>query len=141
MHHIKPPSSTPKEGEHHFIRKLRERGILTTLAGFVGGAVILIELTHHILVNHYHFPHQSVDIVIISLVTGLFSAVSWQWFKGSPKQKRIRFELFLVPLLIIAGLYLNYTRIISIGKEKFAHFTQYDTQEWDNSIAVLPFKI
>jgi TolB-like protein/tetratricopeptide (TPR) repeat protein len=138
--HIKKPTATPKEGEGRLMRKLRERGILTTLAGFIGGAVILIELTHHILVNHYHFPHQSVDIVIISLATGLLSVVTWQWFSGSPKAKRIRFELFLVPLLILIGLYLNFSRIQSIGSDKLSHFTEYKTQEWDNSIAVLPFE-
>lgn len=138
--HIQKPSSVPKEGEGKLMRKLRERGILTTLAGFAGGAIVLIELTHHILVNHYHFPRQSVDIVIISSVTGLLSVVTWQWFKGSSAQKRIRFELLLVPLLILTGLYLNFGRIKSIGRGKLAHFSEYKTREWDNSIAVLPFE-
>ena len=36
MHHIKKPSSTPKEGEGPLMTKLRSRGILRSLAGFLG---------------------------------------------------------------------------------------------------------
>ena len=120
--------------------KLRTRGILRTVAGFLGGAVLLIEFGHHILVNHYHFPKQTVDIIIISLSAGLLSVVTWQWFTGSEKVRRIRFELFLVPAFILIGLYLNFNQFRQFGKEKLKEFTEYKTQEWDNSIAVLPFE-
>jgi TolB-like protein/Tfp pilus assembly protein PilF len=140
MHHIKKPSSTPKKGEGPFMTKLRTRGILRTVAGFLGSAVLLIEFGHHILVNHYHFPKQTVDIIIISLSTGLLSVVTWQWFMGREKVRRIRFELFLVPAFILIGLYLNFNQVRQFGKEKLKEFTEYKTQEWDNSIAVLPFE-
>ncbi len=139
MHHIKKPSSTPKKGEGAFMAKLRKRGILRTFAGFIGGAVLLIEFAHHILVNHYHFPKQTVDIIIISLSTGLLSVVIWQWFAGIEKEKRIRFELFLVLVVVLIGLYLNFNQVRQIGREKLRGFSEYKTQEWENSIAVLPF--
>jgi TolB-like protein len=140
MQHIKKPSSKPKKGEGAFMTKLRTRGILKTFAGFIGGAVLLIEFAHHILVNHYHFPKQTVDIIIISLSTGLLSVVLWQWFTGIEKAKRIRFELFLIPVFIMIGLILNFNQVRKFGKDKLKDFTEYKTQEWNNSIAVLPFE-
>jgi TolB-like protein/Tfp pilus assembly protein PilF len=140
MHHIKTPSSTPKEGEGPFMTKLRKRGILKTLAAFVGGAVVAIEFAFHILVHHYHFPSQTVDIIIITLVTAFLCVVTWQWFVGEEKPRKIRFEMFLIFMFIIIGGFLNFKQVKQIGREKLGDFTEYETQEWDNSIAVLPFE-
>ena len=96
MHHIKKPSSTPKEGEGPFMTKLRTRGILKTLAAFVGGAVVAIEFAFHILVHHYHFPSQTVDIIIITLVTAFLCVITWQWFAAEKKTRKIRFEMLLI---------------------------------------------
>lgn len=94
MYHIKKPSSSPKKEEGAFMTKLRARGILQTFAGYIGGAVLLIEFAHHILVSHYHFPKQAVDILIISLSAGLISIVTWQWFKGIEKEKESESSCF-----------------------------------------------
>jgi TolB-like protein/Tfp pilus assembly protein PilF len=139
MHHIKKPSSTPKEGEGPLMTKLRKRGILRALAGFVGGAFLLIEFGHHILVNHYHFPKQTVDIIIISLVTALLCVLTRQWFAGVEKPRKIKFEWILIPLLIFIGGILNFNQVMQFGREKLKEFSDYKTQEWENSIAVLPF--
>jgi TolB-like protein/Tfp pilus assembly protein PilF len=140
MLHIKKPSSTPKEGEGRFITKLRKRGILKTLAAFVGGAVVAIEFAFHILVHHYHFPRQTVDIIIITLVTALLSVVTWQWFVGEKKPRKIKFEWMLLPLLLGIGGLLNFNQVMQIGREKLKEFAEYKTQNWENSIAVLPFE-
>lgn len=139
MHHIKKPSSTPKKGEGPFMTKLRSRGILRSLAGFLGGAFLLIEFGHHILVNHYHFPKQTVDIIIISLTTALLCVLTRQWFAGVEKPRKIKFEWILIPLLVFVGGILNFSQVMQIGGEKLGEFTDYKTQEWENSIAVLPF--
>ncbi|MEE9501010.1 MAG: tetratricopeptide repeat protein [Candidatus Aminicenantaceae bacterium] len=119
--------------------KLRSRGILRSLAGFLGGAFLLIEFGHHILVNHYHFPKQTVDIIIISLTTALLCVLTRQWFAGVEKPRKIKFEWILIPLLVFVGGILNFSQVMQIGGEKLGEFTDYKTQEWENSIAVLPF--
>lgn len=119
--------------------KLRKRGILKTLAAFVGGAVVAIEFAFHILVHHYHFPSQTVDIIIITLVTAFLCVVTWKWFAGEEKHRRIKIEFFLIPLFIIIGGILNFNQARQIRLEKLGDFTEYKTQEWENSIAVLPF--
>jgi TolB-like protein/tetratricopeptide (TPR) repeat protein len=140
MHHIKKPSSIPKEGEGAFMAKLRSRGILKTLAAFVGGAVVAIEFAFHILVHHYHLPSQTVDIIIITLATTFLCVVTWQWFAGEEKLRKIKFEMLLIFMFIIIGGILNFNQVRQIGREKLGNFTEYETQEWDNSIAVLPFE-
>lgn len=47
------------------MHKMRKRRIIETLAAFAGVGVVIIELAYHILVNHYHFPHQTVDVCIV----------------------------------------------------------------------------
>jgi TolB-like protein/Tfp pilus assembly protein PilF len=82
--------------------KLRKRKILATLAAFAGSGVVIIELAHHILVNHYHFPHQIVDICIVTLTGALIATLFWQWFKGTEKRPgNIKVEVLVTPLIIL----------------------------------------
>lgn len=122
------------------MRKLRERGILKTFAAFVGGAVVAIEFAFHILVHHYHFPSQTVDIIIITLVTAFLCVITWQWFAAEKKPRKIRLEMLLIFVFIVIGGILNFNQVRQIRIEKLGVFTEYETQEWDNSIAVLPFE-
>lgn len=140
MLHIKEPSSIPKEGEGPFLTKLRKRGILKTLAAFVGAGVVSIEFAFHILVHHYHFPRQTVDIIIITLVTALLCVVTWQWFKGVEKKRKIKWEWFLIPTFVLVGGVMNAFQVRQIGHGKLTELTKFSTQEWENSIAVLPFE-
>ncbi len=140
MHHLKQPSSIPKEGEGAFMTKLRTRGILRTLVAFVGGAVVAVEFAFHILVHHYRFPSQTVDIIIITFVTAFLCRVTWKWFADEKKPRKIRFAMILIFMFIIIGGILNKNQVRQIGREKLGDFTEYETQEWDNSIAVLPFE-
>ncbi|NOR15420.1 MAG: tetratricopeptide repeat protein [Candidatus Aminicenantes bacterium] len=120
--------------------KLRSRGILKTLVAFVGGSVVAIEFAFHILVHHYHLPSQTVDIIIIKLVTAFLCVVTWQWFAGEEKPRKIKFEMILIFMFISIGGILIFNQVRQIGREKLGDFTEYETQEWDNSIAVLPFE-
>jgi adenylate cyclase len=140
MLHIKKPSPTPKEGEGPFITKLRKRGILKTLAAFVGGGVVAIEFAFHILVHHYHFPRQTVDIIIVTLVVALLCVVTWQWFRGVEKTRKFKWEWILISAFIFIGGSLNVFQVKQIGRGKLTEFKEYKTQEWENSIAVLPFE-
>jgi hypothetical protein len=139
--HVQKPSSTPKEGESAFMRKLRERKILHVLAGYAGSGFLLIEFAHHILVNHYGFPHQTVDVIIITLSAALLIQVTLKWFQKIDA-RRIRLEFFLVGLIVMAAVALNVRQI----RGMFSHVTGAHVQEsltpreWENSNAVLPFQ-
>jgi len=92
-----------------FWRKLKERKIIETVAAFAGGGVALVEFAHHILVNHYHFPKSTVDIIIAALIVGMVTTVSWRWFRGEEVRRRRvsiihRFKLKWVAALILVGL-------------------------------------
>jgi len=74
MHKGKINSSDSKEyPPGSLMGKLRERKIIATLAAFVGSSVVIIEVAHHILVNHYSLPSQIVDICIVTLAGALDS--------------------------------------------------------------------
>ena len=51
-----------------YIKKLRKRRILETLAAFIGGGWLLLEFVHWILVDHYHFPEKSIDITFVTIL-------------------------------------------------------------------------
>jgi serine/threonine protein kinase/tetratricopeptide (TPR) repeat protein len=71
-----------------FLRKLKERKIIHSVAAFIGGGAALIEFAHHILVGHYHLPKEVVDYIIITLIVALLSTVSWQWFHREEPARR-----------------------------------------------------
>jgi serine/threonine-protein kinase len=131
------PSSSPKEGGGPFIRKLRERKIIETTAAFIGGGVVLVEFAHHILVNHYHLPHQLVDLSLISLVTAWLSVITWRWFRGGKRTRKIKWELILIPVFLVAGISLNAIQIRNAIKDEHGTIQK---ASWENSIAVLPFQ-
>jgi tetratricopeptide (TPR) repeat protein len=92
-----------------FWRKLKERKIIETIAAFVGGGVALVEFAHHILVNHYHFPKSTVDIIIAALIFGMVTTVSWRWFREKEvRRRRIgimrRIKLKWIAAFIFIGL-------------------------------------
>ena len=123
-----PPSS--------FMHKLRKRRIIETLAAFAGAGVVIIELAHHILVNHYHFPHQTVDVCIVTLTGALICTLTWRWFKGIKTMKRIKIEIILIPLVILAAAVLDIRLFMQMGGQDEEAVIE---TKWKNSIAVLPF--
>lgn len=139
--HVQKPSSEPKEGESRFMRTLRERKILHILAVYAGSGFLLIEFAHHILVNHYHFPHQVVDVIIITLSAALLIQVILRWFQGTTANRRFKLEYLLIGVILMAAVSLNVRQIWKMfahGKEASGLET-HAPREWENSIAVLPF--
>ncbi len=124
------------------MRKLRERKILRILAAYAGSGFLLLEFGHHILVNHYHFPHQVVDVIIITLSAALLIQVTLRWFQGSNSLRKYKLEYLLIGVILMAAGVLNVRQIRGMfahGKE--AHGQESRTpREWKNSIAVLPFQ-
>ena len=88
--------------------RLKGRKIIATLAAFVGSGVVIIEVAHHILVNHYHLPHQIVDICIVTLVGALIGTLIWRWFRSEEKRHgNVKIEVLVVPLIILLTLVID----------------------------------
>lgn len=69
--------------------KLRKRRILETLAAFVGGGWLLVEVVERLLGGQYKFPVKTIDLTVVSLIGALLATVcpkrsSWTLQK-SPK--------------------------------------------------------
>jgi TolB-like protein len=103
MHKDKISASDSKEyPPDSLMGKLKERKIIATLAAFVGSGVVIIEVAHHILVNHYHLPHQIVDICIVTLAGALIATSVWRWFSGAEKRPgNVKVEVLVVPLVAL----------------------------------------
>jgi TolB-like protein len=103
MHIGKKSSSDDKKyPPDSFMGRLKERKIIATLAAFAGSGVVIIELAHHILVNHYHFPHQVVDFCIVTIAGTLIATLIWRWFRGTEKRPgNVKVEVLVVPLTIL----------------------------------------
>ena len=104
----KSSSDSEKYPTDSFMGRLRERKIIATLAAFAGSGVVIIEVAHHILVNHYHFPHQTVDICIVTLAGALLGTLIWRWFRGAEKRPgNVKVEVLVVPLIILLTLVID----------------------------------
>ena len=109
MHVGKKASSDDKKyPTGSFMGRLKERKIIATLAAFAGSGVVIIELAHHILVNHYHFPHQIVDFCIVTLSGALIATLARRWFRGTEKRPgNVKVEVLVVPLIILLILVID----------------------------------
>lgn len=129
-------SASKKYPPGSFIGKLRKRRIIETFAAFAGGGVVIVEFAHHILVNHYHFPHQTVDVCIVTLVAALICTLTWRWFGGIKKPRKIKVELIFIPLVILITAFFDIRLIQQTGEPEAEAISE---TRWKNSIAVLPF--
>ncbi|MCP2597674.1 tetratricopeptide repeat protein, partial [Candidatus Aminicenantes bacterium AC-335-G13] len=121
-----------------FLEKLRRKGIIKTIAAFIGGGWLIIEFVHWILVDHYHFPEESVDITIVTLVSALICTLIWRWYRtGETKIRKIKVEFILIPIIIIASAFINILFIFQIEKVPSEANVGRRVK---SSIAVLPFK-
>jgi len=86
-----------------FLQKLRKRRIIETLAAFIGGGWLLVEVVERLLVGHYKFPEETIDLTVVSVVGALLSTLVWRWFRGTEKRPgNVKVEVLLVPLIILA---------------------------------------
>ena len=103
--------------------KLRKRRIIETLAAFIGGGWLLVEVVERLLVGHYEFPKESIDLTVVSVIGALLSTLVWRWFGGTDKRPgNIKVEVLLVPLIILATLAVDLiilTEILGIGIKTF----------------------
>ena len=99
-----------------FIRKLRNRRIIKTLAAFVGVGVAIVEFAHHILVNHYKFPPQTVDLCLVTLTAVLLCTLIWRWFGGKTILSNIKLEFSLIFLVILITVFFDVRIVLQITR-------------------------
>jgi TolB-like protein/Flp pilus assembly protein TadD len=99
-----------------FIAKLRKRHIIETLAGFIAGGWLLIEVVERLLVAHYGFPEESIDITVVSIIGALLSTLIWRWFRSAEKRPgNVKVEVLLVPLVILAALATDLNLVLQMA--------------------------
>jgi len=100
-----------------FLNTLKERKMLETLAAFIGGGVIILEIVHWILIDHYHFPEESLDITIVTLICALICTLIWRFFKGvERKARKIKAELIMISVVILATVFFDALLILKIER-------------------------
>jgi eukaryotic-like serine/threonine-protein kinase len=120
---MSPPKgeeTAAQERRSHFLRpflaKLRKRHIIETLAAFIGGGWLVLEFVDRLLVAHYHFPDETIDLTFITILAALISTVLWRWFRSSEtKPGNVKVEVLLVPLVILATLAIDLNIILDMA--------------------------
>jgi non-specific serine/threonine protein kinase len=111
------PSKDMKESSlKSFLAKLRKRHIIETLAAFIGGGWLLVEVVERLLVGHYKFPEKSIDLTVVSVIGALLSTLVWRWFNGTKKRPgNVKVEVLIVPLVILVTLAIDLNLIFQMA--------------------------
>ncbi len=109
-----------KEGEKSFLRtfltRLRKRHIIETLAAFTGGGWLLVEVVERLLVGHYKFPEETIDLTVVSVIGAFLATIIWRWFGGTEKRPgNVKVEVLIVPLVILVTLAIDLNLIFQIA--------------------------
>ena len=100
-----------------FLQKLRKRHIIETLAAFIGGGWLLVEVVERLLVGHYRFPEETIDLTVVSVIGALLATLVWRWFRSAGKRPgNVKVEVLLVPLIILAAVAVDLTLILKIAE-------------------------
>jgi hypothetical protein len=111
-----PSGGKEKSFSRVFVSKLRKRHIIETLAGFVAGGWLLIEVVERLLVGHYRFPEETIDLTVVSVIGALLSTLIWRWFRGTEKRPgNVKVEVLLVPLIILTALCIDLVILFDIA--------------------------
>jgi TolB-like protein len=95
--------------------KLRKRRIIETLAAFIGGGWLLVEVVERLLVGHYKFPDETIDLTVVSVIGALLSTLVWRWFRSAEKRPgNVKVEVLLVPLIILATVAIDLSIVLQI---------------------------
>jgi TolB-like protein len=102
-----------------FIQKLRKRRIIETLAAFIGGGWLLVEVVERLLVGHYKLPDETIDLTVVSVIGALLSTLVWRWFRNTEKRPgNVKVELLLVPLIVLFTIAIDliiFLRTVDLG--------------------------
>jgi TolB-like protein len=110
-----PSGNMKKAPFQGFLQKLRKRRIIETLAAFIGGGWLLVEVVERLFVGHYGFPEKIIDITVVSVIGALLATLVWRWFCGKDKRPgNIKFEVLLVPLILLVTLAIDLAILLMI---------------------------
>jgi len=99
-----------------FFARLIKKRLVEILAAFIAGGWLIIEVVDRLLVSHYRFPDETIDITVVTLVGALLSILIWRWFMGSEKRSgNLKIEVLLVPLIILATMTIDLCLILDIA--------------------------
>ena len=99
-----------------FFTGLRKKRIIEILAAFIAGGWLIVEVVDRLLVSHYLFPEETIDITVITLVGALLSILIWRWFMDSKKRPgSLKIEVLLVPLIVLAVMTIDLCLIFDIA--------------------------
>jgi TolB-like protein len=120
--------------------KVRKRGLIGALAAFAGSGWLIYEIVHFILVDHYRLPEGLKDITIVSVVSATLCALTWRWFRGVERPRRVKWEKILIPVFVFVAVLVNVRTLLHLGSGG-PHPSAGPVMEdpWKNAIAVLPF--
>lgn len=112
---IVPPANKGKSPFGAFLHKLRKRRIIETLAAFIGGGWLLVEVVERLLVSHYGLPGELIDLTVVSVIGALLATLAWRWFRSAEKRHgNLRVEILLVPLIVLAAAAIDLAILLSI---------------------------
>ena len=109
--------SEDKEGSllRGFLQKLRKRRIIETLAAFIGGGWLLVEVVERLLVSHYGLPGELIDLTVVSVIGALLATLAWRWFRSADKRPgNVKIEVLLVPLILLVTLAIDLAILLKI---------------------------
>jgi TolB-like protein len=123
-----------------FLGKLRKRGIVAAFAAIIGSGWFIYEIVHFVLVDHYHLPDRLNDIAIVGILCALFCVLTWRWFRGEKRKRRIKWELVLVPVFVLFTAVIEGRLFLHLGEDKAEPYNKIlNEPAWENSVAILPF--
>jgi TolB-like protein len=119
MSSSKRNDALPGKGQRSFFKafltKLKKRRIIETLAAFIAGGWLILEFVDRLLVAHYHIHEKWIDVAFFTLLGALICVIFWRWFRSEEKrQARIKVEVLLVPLIVLATLTIDLNLIFHI---------------------------
>ncbi len=116
---LRSPDALPEvkgSGLRAILTKLRRRRIIETLAAFIAGGWLLVEVVERLLVGHYKFPDEAIDITVVSVIGALLATLVWRWFRSSEKRPgNVKIEVLLVPLIILATAATDLNLVLQIA--------------------------
>ncbi len=111
-----PSGDKEKSFFRAFIQKLRKRRIIETLAAFIGGGWLIVEVVERLLVGHYKFPEETIDLTVVSVIGALLSTLAWRWFRSTEKRPgNVKVEVLLVPLIVLATVAIDLNLALEIA--------------------------
>jgi non-specific serine/threonine protein kinase len=111
-----PSGGKRKSFFREFLDKLRKRHIIETLAAFIGGGWLILEFVDRLLVAHYHFPDETIDLAFVTILAALICTILWRWFRGTEKRPgNVKVEVLLVPWIILTALCIDLNIVFDIA--------------------------